>query len=56
MTVYLLLGDDEERKTRGVEKLRAGRTVEAYDASATGPETLVSATPSPFSGRDRSSS
>ena len=43
MTVYLLLGDDEERKTRGVEKLRAGRTVEAYDASATGPETLVSA-------------
>jgi DNA polymerase III subunit delta len=43
MTVYLLLGDDEERKSRGVEKLRAGRTVEAYDASATGPETLVSA-------------
>ena len=23
MTVYLLLGDDEERKSRGVEKLRA---------------------------------
>jgi DNA polymerase-3 subunit delta len=43
MTVYLLLGDDEERKFRGVEKLRAGRTVEAYDASETGPETLVSA-------------
>ena len=43
MTVYLLLGDDEERKSRGVEKLRAGRTVEAYDASAVGPETLVSA-------------
>src|SRR5215217_2812157 len=43
MTVYLLLGDDEERKSRGVEKLRAGRTVEAYDASATGPETLISA-------------
>ena len=43
MTVYLLLGDDEERKSRGVEKLRAGRTVEAYDASATGPDTLVSA-------------
>jgi DNA polymerase-3 subunit delta len=37
------LGDDEERKSRGVEKLRAGRAVEAYDASATGPETLVSA-------------
>jgi DNA polymerase III subunit delta len=43
VTVYLLLGDDEERKVRGVEKLRAGRTVEAYDASATGPENLVSA-------------
>ncbi len=43
MTVYLLLGDDEERKSRGVEKLRAGRTLEAYDASAIGPETLVSA-------------
>src|SRR5215211_7090166 len=43
MTVYLLLGDDEERKSRGVEKLRVGRTVDAYDASATGPETLVSA-------------
>ena len=43
MTVYLLLGDDEERKSRGIEKLRAGRTVEAYDASETSPETLVSA-------------
>ena len=43
MTVYLLLGDDEERKSRGAEKLRAGRTVEAYDASETSPETLVSA-------------
>jgi len=43
MTVYLLLGDDEERKSRGVEKLRSGRTVEAYDASVTGPETIVSA-------------
>jgi DNA polymerase III subunit delta len=43
MTVYLLLGDDEERKSRGVEKLRAGRTVDAYNASTTGPETLVSA-------------
>src|SRR5215210_7889425 len=43
MTVYLLLGDDEERKARGVEKLRAGRTVEAYDASTTGPESVVSA-------------
>ena len=43
MAVYLLLGDDEERKSRGLEKLRAGRTVETYDASTTGPETLVSA-------------
>jgi DNA polymerase III subunit delta len=43
MTVYLLLGDDEERKSRGVEKLRAGRAVGAYDASEISPETLVSA-------------
>jgi DNA polymerase III subunit delta len=43
VTVYLLLGDDEERKARGVEKLRNGRTVEAYDASATGPDSVVSA-------------
>ena len=43
MTVYLLLGDDEERKSRGVDKLRAGRAVEAYDASEISPETLVSA-------------
>jgi DNA polymerase III subunit delta len=43
VTVYLLLGDDEERKSRGVEKLRTGRTVEAYDASETSPELLVSA-------------
>ncbi|MBA2713652.1 MAG: DNA polymerase III subunit delta [Rubrobacteraceae bacterium] len=43
MAVYLLLGDDEERKARGVEKLRAGRTIEAYDASGTGPESIVSA-------------
>lgn len=43
MTVYLLLGDDEERKARGVEKLRAGRAVEAFDASEAGPESVVSA-------------
>jgi DNA polymerase III subunit delta len=43
VTVYLLLGDDEERKARGVEKLRADRPVDAYDASSTGPETVVSA-------------
>ncbi len=43
MTVYLLLGDDEERKARGVERLRANRPVEPYDASETGPEPVVSA-------------
>ena len=43
MGIYLLLGDDEERKARGVERLRADRTVEAYDASETGPEAVVSA-------------
>jgi DNA polymerase III subunit delta len=43
MTVYLLLGDDEERKARGVDKLRKGRTIEAYDASETSPENVVSA-------------
>jgi DNA polymerase-3 subunit delta len=41
--VYLLLGDDEERKARGVEKLRGGRPVEAYDASETGSEAVVAA-------------
>src|SRR3712207_5756409 len=43
MAVYLLLGDDEERKARGVEKLRRGRAVESYDASGNSPETVVSA-------------
>jgi DNA polymerase III subunit delta len=43
MGVYLLLGDDEERKARGVEKLRRGRAIESYDASAASPETVVSA-------------
>ena len=43
MGIYLLLGDDEERKARGVEKLRGGRAVEAYDASETSPEAVVSA-------------
>jgi DNA polymerase III subunit delta len=43
VTVYLLLGDDEERNARGVEKLRNGRTVEGYDASATVPDSVVSA-------------
>jgi DNA polymerase III subunit delta len=40
---YLLLGDDEERKARGVERLRGDRTMEAYDAAETGPEAVVSA-------------
>jgi DNA polymerase-3 subunit delta len=43
VAVYLLLGDDEERKARGVEKLRRGREVESYDASETAPEAVVSA-------------
>ena len=41
--VYLLLGDDEERKARGVEKLRRGRAAESFDASATSPQTVISA-------------
>ena len=43
MGVYLLLGDDEERKARGVEKLRRGRAAESFDASATSPQAVVSA-------------
>ena len=43
MAVYLLLGDDDERKARGVEKLCRGRAAEAYDAAGTRPETVVSA-------------
>jgi DNA polymerase III subunit delta len=43
VAVYLLLGDDEERKAGSVEKLRRGRQLEAYDASETGPEGVVSA-------------
>ena len=43
MTVYLLLGDDEERKKRAVEKLRKDRAAETYDAAEIGPETVVSA-------------
>ena len=42
MPVYLLLGDDEERKARGVEKLRDARAAEAHDAAETSPETVVS--------------
>ena len=43
MGIYLLLGDDEERKARGVERLRGDRQIESYDASETGPEAVVSA-------------
>ena len=43
MAVYLLLGDDEERKARGIDKIRKGRNVEAYDAGETSPESVVSA-------------
>lgn len=43
MTVYLLLGDDEERKARSIDKLRRGRTPEAYDAADSSPEEVVSA-------------
>ena len=43
MGVYLLLGDDEERKARGVERLRRGRAAESFDASASSPQAVVSA-------------
>lgn len=43
MAVYLLLGDDDERKARGVERLRAGRSTETFDASDASPEAVLSA-------------
>ena len=43
MGVYLLLGDDEERKARSVEKLRKGRPADVYDAAETTPEAIISA-------------
>ena len=43
MAVYLLLGDDEDRKKRSVEKLRRDRTPEAYEAAESSPEEVVSA-------------
>ncbi|WP_273887047.1 DNA polymerase III subunit delta [Rubrobacter naiadicus] len=43
MGVYLLLGDDEERKRRGVERLRRGRDAVVLDAGASSPEEAVSA-------------
>ena len=39
----MLLGDDEERKVRGVEKLRQGRAAETFDAAETVPDAVVSA-------------
>ncbi|MGI8649697.1 MAG: DNA polymerase III subunit delta [Rubrobacter sp.] len=42
MTVYLLYGDDEERKTRSVEKVRAGRNAETFDAADATPESVLS--------------
>src|SRR4028119_156128 len=41
--VARLRGDDEERKARGVEKLRRGRAAESFDASGTSPQTVISA-------------
>ena len=43
MAVYLLLGDDEERKKRSVEKLRRDRSSDAYEAAESSPEEVVSA-------------
>jgi DNA polymerase-3 subunit delta len=47
VAVYLLLGDDEERKARSVEKLQKGRDADAFDAAGSSPETVVSACNSP---------
>jgi DNA polymerase-3 subunit delta len=43
MGVYLLLGDDEERKARSVEMLRKSRPADIYDAAETSPEAIISA-------------
>ena len=43
MAVYLILGDDEERKARGVARLHRGRTADSYDAANASPEAVVSA-------------
>lgn len=43
MTVYLFLGDDEEKKSRQIDKLRDGRQAETFDASEATPEAVVSA-------------
>ena len=41
MGVYLLLGDDEERKARSVDKLRRARQADSFDASDASPEEVV---------------
>ncbi len=43
MGIYLLLGDDEERKARSVEMLRKSRPADIYDAAETPPEAIISA-------------
>ncbi len=43
MAVYLILGDDEERKSRGVERLRQNRASETYYAGDSSPESVISA-------------
>ena len=43
MPVYLLLGNDEERKTREAQELRKSRVADVYDAAETSPETVISA-------------
>lgn len=43
MTIYLLYGDDEELKNRSVEKARAGRNAETFDAADSTPEAVLSA-------------
>src|ERR671917_735937 len=41
MGVYLLLGDDEERKARSADKLRRARQADSFDASDASPEEVV---------------
>lgn len=43
MGTYLLLGDDEERKARGIERLRKNRSVSALEAADSSPEEVISA-------------
>lgn len=43
MAVYLLLGDDEERKSRSIDRLRRSRSAETFDAAESGPEAVLSA-------------